>query len=56
VNQEIVSILRAPAMTTRLNEQGFEVVASTPEEFGKVIRDDYDRFGTIVRNAKIKVD
>ncbi len=43
-------------MTARLNGQGFEVVAGTPEEFGKVIRDDYARFGTIVRNAKIRAD
>ena len=56
LNREIVAILREPAMTARLIERGFEVVASTPEEFGKLIKADYDRFGVIVRNAKIKID
>jgi tripartite-type tricarboxylate transporter receptor subunit TctC len=53
LNREIVAILREPAMTAHLIERGFEVVASTPEEFGKLIKADYDRFGVIVRNAKI---
>ena len=56
LNRAIVAILREPAMTARLNGQGFEIVAGTPEEFGKVIRDDYARFGAIVRNAKIRAD
>ncbi|MDO8442002.1 MAG: tripartite tricarboxylate transporter substrate-binding protein, partial [Polaromonas sp.] len=56
LNREIVAILQEPAMTARLIERGFEVVASTPEEFGKLIKADYDRFGVIVRNAKIKID
>ncbi|UUX97389.1 tripartite tricarboxylate transporter substrate binding protein [Aquabacterium sp. J223] len=56
LNREIVAIVREPAMTQRLVELGFEIVGSTPEEFGAQMRQDYERFGAIVRNAKIKID
>jgi tripartite-type tricarboxylate transporter receptor subunit TctC len=56
LNREIVAILREPAITQRFVEMGFEIVASTPEEFGALMRQDHERFGTIVKNAKIKID
>lgn len=56
LNREIVAIIREPAMTARLIELGFEVVASSPEAFAQTIKTDYERFGVIVRNAKIKAD
>ncbi len=43
-------------MSKRLSDRGMEVVASTPDQFAKVIRDDYERFGAIVRNANMKID
>lgn len=56
LNREIVAILREPAMTARLVEQGFEVIAGTPEQFGQLMKADYERFGITVRNAGIKLD
>jgi len=56
LNREIVAILREPAITQRFVEMGFEIVASTPEEFGALMRHDHERFGTIVKNANIKID
>lgn len=56
LNREIVAILREPAITQRFVELGFEIVASTPEEFGAQMRQDYERFGTLVKNARIKID
>ncbi len=56
LNREIVAIIREPAMTARLIELGFEVVASSPEAFAQTIKTDYERFGVIVRKAGIKVD
>jgi tripartite-type tricarboxylate transporter receptor subunit TctC len=56
LNREIVAIIREPAMTARLIELGFEVVASSPDAFAQTIKTDYERFGVIVRNAKIKAD
>ncbi len=56
LNREIVAIIREPAMTARLIELGFEVVASSPEAFAQTIKTDYERFGVIVRSARIKAD
>jgi len=56
LNREIVAILREPAMMARQAELGFEVVASTPEEFAQTIRQDHERAGVIVRNAKIRIE
>lgn len=56
LNKEIVAILREPEMTKRINDRGMEVVASTPEEFAQVIREDLDRFGVVVRSANIRID
>lgn len=56
LNREIVAIVREPAMKARLLELGFEVVASSPAEFGQTMKGDHDRFGAVVRNAGIKLE
>ncbi|MFN6992780.1 MAG: Bug family tripartite tricarboxylate transporter substrate binding protein [Aquincola tertiaricarbonis] len=56
LNREIVAIVREPAMTARLLEIGFEVVASTPEEFGQTLKTDQERYGVVVRKAGVKLD
>jgi tripartite-type tricarboxylate transporter receptor subunit TctC len=56
LNREIVAILREPAMTRRLLELGFDVVASTPDGFAQTMTSDYERLGILVRNAKIKIE
>lgn len=56
LNREIVAIVREPAMTARLLEIGFEVVASTPEEFGQTLKADQERYGVVVRKAGVKLD
>lgn len=56
LNREIVAILREPAMTTRLVELGFEVVASTPADFEQTMKRDHEAYGIVVRNAKIRIE
>lgn len=56
LNAEIVQILRTPEMTQRIRERGMQVVASTPEEFGRVLAADYERFGKLVKSANITID
>jgi hypothetical protein len=43
-------------MTARLIELGFEIVASSPDAFAQTMKTDYERFGVIVRSARIKAD
>ncbi|HSH92214.1 MAG TPA: tripartite tricarboxylate transporter substrate binding protein, partial [Ramlibacter sp.] len=40
----------------KLGDQGADVAGSTPEQFGKLIRDDIGRWGKIVKESGAKVD
>ena len=48
--------LATPALREKLQEQGFDVVASSPEAYAKLIRDEIDRWSKVVREAGIRVD
>jgi tripartite-type tricarboxylate transporter receptor subunit TctC len=54
LNREIVAILRTPEISQMIVAQGGDVVASTPEGFGKVLRDETARLGKVIREAGIK--
>ncbi len=56
LNREIVAIVREPAMTARLLELGFEIVAGTPAEFEQTMKTDQERYGAVVRKAAVKLD
>jgi len=56
LNQEIVRILNLPETKERLGGIGMEVVASTPEQFAKVIKDDTVKFARIIKSAGIRLD
>jgi tripartite-type tricarboxylate transporter receptor subunit TctC len=48
--------LATPALRDKLQELGFDVVASTPDAYAKLIRDEIDRWTAVVKQAGIKVD
>jgi tripartite-type tricarboxylate transporter receptor subunit TctC len=48
--------LATPAVREKLQEQGFDVVASSPEAYAKLIRDEIDRWSKVVREQGIKVE
>jgi len=56
LNHEIVAIVREPAMTARLLELGFEIVAGAPAEFEQTMKTDQERYGIVVRKAGVKLD
>jgi len=55
-NAEVVRILREPDVRERLTSVGAEIVGSTPEEFGAMIRSEIDKLAKVVRAAKIRID
>lgn len=55
-NADIGRVLNAPDIRPRLSPQGIEVVTGTPQALGQLIRDDYARWGKIIRAAGIKGD
>jgi tripartite-type tricarboxylate transporter receptor subunit TctC len=51
---EVARIMKLPEAKERLANVGFEVVASTPDEFAKLIRDEIAKWTKVVREAGIK--
>jgi tripartite-type tricarboxylate transporter receptor subunit TctC len=55
-NAEMNKALQSPDLLKKLSGQGADVASSTPEQFGKLIRDDIARWGKIVKESGAKAD
>lgn len=53
-NREIVKILQSPDVNEKLKAMEFEVVASTPEQFGAWIRTEIPRWGKVIKATGAK--
>ena len=53
VHREMTRTLRTPDVSQRLTEQGFDIVASSPEEFLKFVQGESDKLGRLIRDNKI---
>ncbi len=53
VHRETVRTLQAPEVNQKLTEQGFEIVASSPEEFVKFVQGESDKLGKLIRDNRI---
>lgn len=56
LNAAVVKVLRDPAISGPLEADGFEVVASTPAEFGARLRSDVAKFRDVIERSGAKVD
>ncbi len=56
LNEASVRALRSPDVRERLTNIGFDVVASSPEEFGKFMQDEVERWTKVVQRGGIKPD
>ena len=54
LNETAVRVLNAPALKTHLTSQGFELVASEPEAFGKLIREELATWRKVIEAAGLK--
>jgi len=53
---EIVKALAEPKVIERFAQNGLETVGDTPEQFAAVVRRDYEKYGRLVRELKIRID
>ena len=53
---EVLRIVRSPEVRERISGQGFDVVASTPEQFAAQIKAEVEKWGKVIRAAGIKAD
>ena len=56
LNADIVRLLNAPDVRERLELQGVEVAATTPDQFSKLIREEIVRWGKAVKLSGAKPD
>lgn len=56
LNQNIVAILQSQAFRQPLENQGYEVLSSTPQEFADLLQKDTKVMGEQVRGAGIQID
>jgi tripartite-type tricarboxylate transporter receptor subunit TctC len=56
LHSSLARALANPALRDKFGEMGFDVVGSTPEAYGKLIRDEIERWSQVVRERGIKVD
>lgn len=54
LNEEFVKAARDPELVSKVAAQAVDIHTTTPEQFGKLIADDVDRLGKVVRDAGIK--
>ena len=55
-NAAVVRALKDPEVTTRLSGIGQTPSSSTPDEFAAQIKDDYERWGKVVKASGAKVE
>ncbi|MDB5751203.1 MAG: Tripartite tricarboxylate transporter family receptor [Ramlibacter sp.] len=55
-HREIVKILNSPEITQRLHDMEFDVVATTPEQFGGWIRAEIPRWGAVIKATGAKAE
>ena len=55
LNAEVHKIMRLPPAVDAMNNVGVDIALSTPEEFGRVIESEMQRWGKLIRALKLKV-
>ena len=56
LNTEIVKALQSPELRKRMDEIGAEPVGNSSEQMARQIKDETDKFGKLVREAKLTID
>ena len=54
LNDATVKALRSPEVRERMSQIGFDVVAGTPDEFGRFMKQEIDRWTEVVKRGGIK--
>jgi tripartite-type tricarboxylate transporter receptor subunit TctC len=56
LNQEVAYALRDPDVAGRAVALGLDLIASTPEQFAALQRDEIKKWGEVIRTANIKLE
>jgi len=56
MHEALAQALQEPAVKTRIEEQGCDIVASTPEECGRFLRAEIEKWGRVINQNNIRAD
>jgi tripartite-type tricarboxylate transporter receptor subunit TctC len=56
LSADVHAALQNPEIQARLTEMGLHPVGDTPQEAEKIVRSDFDKWGRVIRAAKIQVE
>lgn len=56
LREEIVKAMNTPEVKGRLQGEGGRVVASTPEEYGALIRSEMEKWAKVIKSAGIRIE
>ena len=56
LNGEVIKVMNAADTKAKLGSVGLDSTTSTPAEFAKFIREEYERWGRVIRDANIHVE
>jgi len=54
LNREFNAVLQQPEVRQRMENSGLQITGGTPEEFGAILKRDYDKYGTALRAAGVQ--
>ena len=55
LNAEVAKVMNTPETKNKLAQIGQDVATSTPAEFGKFVRAEYEKWGRVIKEADIRV-
>jgi tripartite-type tricarboxylate transporter receptor subunit TctC len=56
LNAEINAIMKQPDVLKKMNEAGFDLVGGTPEDFGRLIVGETEKWAPVIRKVGLKVE
>lgn len=56
LNTEINAIVKDAAVKSALNQQGFDLIGGTPEDFAKLIRSESEKWAPVIRKTGARID
>jgi tripartite-type tricarboxylate transporter receptor subunit TctC len=56
LNEVLAAVVQSPEVRAQLEAQGHDPAGSTPEAFGRYLRDEFAKYGKVVRQSGARID
>ena len=56
LHKELMRVLQSPDVRSRLEQEGADVIGSTPEQAAAIVRDDLDKWAEVIRKTGMKAE